>query len=269
MNPAVDTAIRRLEDILASMRKVAVAVSGGVDSVTLAVVAQKTLGDHAAMFHAVSPAVPPEATARTRKHARQQQWRLQVIDAGEFADPDYLKNPINRCFYCKKNLYSTISAHTDYTVVSGTNTDDLTDFRPGLEAASDHKVQHPYVDADIDKQTVRRIAARLGLEDVADLPASPCLSSRIETGIRVEADALRLVHAVENLVRADLGSRTVRCRVRSDGLVVELDAIAFEKAQEDAQGNLHRAVESLGAERGFVGDIRFEPYRMGSAFLRN
>ena len=195
-------------------------------------------------------------------------WQLRVIDAGEFDDPDYRRNPVNRCFYCKTNLYSTIAANTSHIIVSGTNIDDLADFRPGLKAAADHQVRHPYVEAGIDKAGVRRIASHLGLDDVADLPASPCLSSRIETGIRVEAGTLGLVHAVENLVRADLDTRTVRCRVRRDGLVVELDELAYEKAHDDVHRTLRRAVESLGAERGFVGDIRFEPYRMGSAFLR-
>jgi uncharacterized protein len=102
-----------------------------------------------------------------------------VFDAGEFADPRYRANPANRCFFCKTNLYGHIVAQPGGTVLSGTNTDDLADWRPGLTAAAQHGVRHPFVEAGIDKPAIRRIAARIGLGDIADLPAAPCLSSRI------------------------------------------------------------------------------------------
>ncbi len=124
-----------LDAVLGAIGEVAVAVSGGVDSMTLAVVAGRRLGRGAEMLHAVSPAVPPEASARVRAYAAREGWRLEVIDAGEFADPDYLKNPANRCFFCKANLYGTIATRTAATICSGTNLDDLADWRPGLEAA--------------------------------------------------------------------------------------------------------------------------------------
>jgi uncharacterized protein len=264
----VDEKIEELGRVLASIERVAVAVSGGVDSMTLAFVANELLGNDVELFHAVSPAVPPEATARTRAYAARLGWRLNVIDAGEFADPDYLENPVNRCFYCKTNLYRTIVSHTTRIIVSGTNADDLSDFRPGLTAAKNHQVRHPYVEAGIDKRFVRMIASRLGLDEVAELPASPCLSSRIETGIRVDAETLGMVHAIENMVRRDLDTRIVRCRVRREGLVVELDSDAYAKAQGGTHGFLKSAVETLGISRGYVGGVRFERYRMGSAFLR-
>ena len=261
-----------LEGILAAIGRVAVAVSGGVDSTTLAAAAHRVLGDDAEMWHAVSPAVPPEATARVRALAGRLGWRLQTVDAGEFADEDYLANPLNRCFFCKTNLYGTIARRTGRPMVSGANTDDLGDFRPGMEAAAGHGVRHPYVEAGIDKAGVRAIAAALGLGELARLPASPCLSSRIETGLRVDAAALDLVHGVETMVSGWLAGRdvlpgAVRCRVRHDGIAVEVDDTGLAAIGDGAA--LRQQVVDLVCERGYGPGVRFEPYRRGSAFLKN
>lgn len=265
----IDKSIESLGDVLGGMRRVAVAVSGGVDSLTLACAAHRRLGADAVMFHAVSPAVPPEATERTRRYATSFGWTLEVIDAGEFADPEYLRNPLNRCFHCKSNLYAAIAGRWDGIIASGTNTDDLSDFRPGLEAAKMHGARHPYVEAGIAKATVRRIAAAFGLTEVAELPASPCLSSRLETGIRVDASKLGLVHAVEALVARSLPAMTVRCRIRRDGVVVELDDPAYAKATGAGDDKLRRELEQLCRALGFPAAPRFERYRMGSAFLQS
>ncbi len=251
----------RLGAVLRGIASADVAVSGGVDSLTLAAAAQDVLGGAARMHHAVSPAVPPEATARTRALARARGWTLRVFDAGEFADPRYRANPSDRCFFCKTNLYGALAAQAGGTILSGTNTDDLGDYRPGLRAAAGHGVRHPFVEAGIDKATVRLLAARLGLGEVADLPAAPCLSSRIETGIRVEPELLALVHRAERAVTEALAPRTVRCRVRGDGVVIELDAEALGRvaAQAALADRLHAMVG---------GPVRFAAYRTGSAFLR-
>jgi pyridinium-3,5-biscarboxylic acid mononucleotide sulfurtransferase len=253
-----------LDVVLAGIGEVAVAVSGGVDSMTLAVAAGRRLGRGAQMIHAVSPAVPPEASARVEAYARREGWRLAIIDAGEFADPDYLANPANRCFFCKTNLYGTIAARTEATIVSGTNLDDLGDWRPGLKAAEAHGVRHPYVEAGIDKASVRAIAQWLGLDDLAELPAAPCLSSRLATGIRVTADRLRLVHAVERLITRELAPRTVRCRLFHDGVAIQLDPDALSRLGGSQAAPLRHRIEQMAG----AGAVRYEPYRMGSAFLR-
>src|ERR1700736_1523991 len=151
-----------LAGLLTQMGDVAVAVSGGVDSMTLAALTHDILGTRGVMYHAVSPAVPARATARVREQADQRGWRLELFDAGEFADPRYRANPSNRCFFCKTNLYGAVRARTEHQIVSGTNIDDLGEFRPGLEAARDYAVRHPYVEAGLDKRAVRRLAARPG-----------------------------------------------------------------------------------------------------------
>jgi uncharacterized protein len=214
----------------------------------------------------VSPAVPPEATALVRSYAAQQGWRLEVFDAGEFADPDYLRNPANRCYFCKTNLYGAMAGRTDATLVSGTNLDDLGDYRPGLQAASEHRVRHPYVEAGIDKAAVRALARSMGLDDVAALPAAPCLASRLETGIDVTAERLRTVHAVERLVKQQLQPPTVRCRLFHDGIAIQLDLASLETIETPEGAGLKRAIADLLAARGEHATLRFEPYRMGSAF---
>ena len=261
-------ALRDLQGVLAPTPRAAVAVSGGVDSMTLAVVAHRLPDTAIEIFHAVSPAVPPEATARVRRYADREGWRLQVVDAGEFDDPNYRANPSNRCFYCKTNLYDTIVGRTDAVVYSGTNMDDLGDYRPGLEAAKSHGVRHPYVEAVIDKATVRAVARDLGLDDLAELPAAPCLSSRIETGLRVEADQLALVHAVERYVARQLDPDTVRCRVRHDAVVIELDAATADALPAPRRRDMTAIIARMFRDEDIERPVRFAAYRMGSAFLR-
>jgi uncharacterized protein len=200
-----------------------------------------------------------------RDHAAREGWRLEVIDAGEFADRDYLANPANRCFFCKTNLYGAIAARTQATIVSGTNLDDLGDWRPGLQAAAAQSVRHPYVEAGIDKNAVRALARRLGLHDLAELPAAPCLSSRLATGIRVSAERLRLVHAVERLIDRELAPRTVRCRLFHDGVAIQLDPDGLSRIEAAPAAPLRQTIEKMAGASA----VRYEPYRMGSAFLRS
>lgn len=262
----------RLEAVLQEIGSLAVAVSGGVDSLTLASVARRALGPEAMLaVHACSPAVPDEATRRVRAQAAAEGWALRVIDAGEFADPAYRANPVNRCFFCKINLYGAIQQMTDRQIVSGTNLDDLGEYRPGLEAAREHRVRHPYIEAEIDKAAVRALARELGLGAIAELPAAPCLSSRVETGIPIKPETLRFVHAVENLVGARLGpgqaTRAVRCRVRKTRVVIELDPLSLGALDEADRSSLQQRI-AAEAPPGLAGlTVSFAPYRTGSAFI--
>jgi len=253
---------------------VAVAVSGGVDSVTLTSAALRALGPGAVIaVHAVSPAVPCAATDRVRAQAASEGWMLRIIEAGEFEDPRYRANPVNRCFFCKTSLYDAIAKVTKRPIVSGANLDDLGEYRPGLDAARSYGVRHPYVEAGFEKAAVRRLARDLGLVDVAELPAAPCLSSRIETGLRVEPETLRFVHAVEELVAGCVSPKAapqaIRCRVRASGIVIELDPSTLAGLRDADRDNLRREILSAAPAALTHHAVAFAPYRTGSAFLRD
>ncbi|RQH02092.1 adenine nucleotide alpha hydrolase [Paraburkholderia dinghuensis] len=247
----------------------AVAVSGGVDSVTLATFAHRCAAGRVEMFHAISPAVPEEATDRIEQLARDQGWRLRIVSAGEFTDENYMSNPVDRCFFCKTNLYACIARHCDAQILSGANLDDLREYRPGLEAAKRHSVRHPYLEAGIDKGAVRLLARELGLGAISELPAAPCLSSRVETGIRIRPEVLKAIHAVERSIARDFPTGIIRCRVRAERVVIELDPETLA-----AIVGKHEDAVRAEADRIFAGiastlELSFEPYRNGSAFVHS
>ena len=259
--------IQALTGLLRDLAPVTVAVSGGVDSMTLAILAGRTLGERATMVHAVSPAVPPAATERVEDLGRRESWKLRLTDAGEFDDEDYRRNPYERCFHCKKNLYATLAADVPGTVLSGTNLDDLDDFRPGLRAAERFAVRHPFADCGLNKAAIRDICRTLGYPEIAGLPAAPCLASRIQTGLRIEAGVLDFVDRVESTLRQSLDPRAVRCRVRPDAIAVELDPACLGSLSSEDAASWKRRIRSLAATLDLPADIRFESYRMGSAFI--
>jgi len=259
--------VESLKSWLDRLDRAQVAVSGGVDSMTLALLAGRVLGSRSRMFHARSAAVPPAATALVEQVAHQEGWDLHVLEAGEMADEAYLANPYRRCFHCKSHLYDTLAAAGPGTLLSGTNTDDLGDFRPGLEAAEIFEVRHPFAECGVDKAGVRRICRHLGYAELSELPASPCLSSRIETGIRIQSPVLRFVDRVETLLRSELPAQVVRCRVRSAEIAVQLDPAVLSRLSQTAADDWTARIRELATPLDLPISIRFEPYRMGSAFV--
>lgn len=267
LDPDVEP-VGRLRVILAGFERLAVAVSGGVDSTTLGVLAHRLLRERALLVHAVSPAVPAAATARLRELATREGAALRLLDAGEFADPRYRANPVDRCYFCKANLYAAIRRIWEGPIASGTNRDDLGDFRPGLSAAAEAGIRHPYVEAGLDKAAVRRLARALGLAEIADLPASPCLASRIETGIAVSPERLALVAAVEHLLEERFGPGDQRCRIRADRIELELEAPRLAVLGEADRATLLAEASALVRAHGVALPLRLAAYVRGSAFLR-
>lgn len=265
------SSLHALRDRLAQFPSLAIAVSGGVDSLTLAAVACDVLQQRALVVHAESPAVPPEATVRVRTHAKRAGWSLKIVTAGEFNDERYRDNPVNRCYYCKSNLYQRLREVWPGAIASGANLDDLGDYRPGLKAASERNVAHPLVDCGINKAMVRRIATHLQLTDVAELPAQPCLSSRIETGIAIKAEDLQFVHRIEQFLAGSVGPGDVRCRVTALGIRLEIPhRVQQQMKMDDAEHwqSLLRTVEQMIVLDGrvFAG---YGDYQRGSAFIHS
>lgn len=199
-----------LLEILRGMKRVAVALSGGVDSTVLAKAATEALDGNAIAITADSPSVARRELADAKRIAEQIGIEHRIIETQEFESPDYIRNDGSRCFFCKDELYGRIVALTDYQVVSGANVDDAGDYRPGLKAAAEHGVRHPLQEAGLSKAEVRELARDWNL-DVWDKPASPCLSSRIAPGVEATAERTARIEAAELLLH-QMGLR--ECRVR-------------------------------------------------------
>jgi pyridinium-3,5-biscarboxylic acid mononucleotide sulfurtransferase len=266
-NGLVEGRWETLRHWLRENQPVAIAVSGGIDSITLATAARQLTSKE--VFHAISPAVPPEATIRVRSLARKQGWKLRIFDAGEFEQTDYRANPVDRCFHCKTSLYRSIRKQTESLIISGANLDDMGEYRPGLIAAQTFGVRHPYVEVGFNKSEIRSLARYLGLGTLAELPAAPCLASRMETGIRIEPETLRTIHAAEKLVTEFIGVEVVRCRLRARAIVIELDRHALNELTPETSAKIGTGISDLFERIGIRLPLSFAAYRAGSAFLVN
>ena len=263
--------LARIHSVLDPMGHIVVACSGGIDSTLLAVVAHRRAAGHLTVAHAISPAVPPEATERVRALTVAEGWALSIVQSGEFTDENYLSNPVNRCYFCKSNLYDNLmqiaAAHDCSTVVSGANCDDLGEYRPGLDAAAERGVRHPWIEAGFAKADIRALARDLALP-FAELPSSPCLASRLYTGTRVTAERLRAVHICETLIRQKTGLDVVRCRVRGDMLIVEVAEADRPAISADLLAEL-RTLAASQEPQITTAILDAEAYRPGRAFVGN
>lgn len=229
-----------------------IALSGGVDSAVVAAVAHLVLAEKAVALTGIGQAVSQSEILDCQRVVAQIGIRHVIVTTKEIENPNYVRNDSNRCFYCKDTLYSTIGAWAKengfQTLVSGTNFDDLGDYRPGLKAAGQHNVRAPLAEVGFSKSRVRAIAQALKL-DVADKPSSPCLASRIAYGQLVTPENLRRVEAIETLLKA-LGFFDVRARVHGDQL------IRLELHQEDwnkiLDPNIRETINASSRELGFL-----------------
>lgn len=264
--------LQPLRELLAGISPRVIACSGGIDSLLLATVAHQQAPAATVVAHALSPAVPGEATARVKQWAAQEGWNLQLVASGEFHSEAYLSNPVNRCYHCKSHLYGSLdqlaaSIASGATLLSGANLDDLGEYRPGLIAATENAVRHPYVEAGIDKSMIRSIARHLRLP-FADLPASPCLASRLYTGTRVTAERLQAIELGESLIRQGTSIEVVRCRIRENQMLIEVGVEDRQHISTELLVRISAAVQRVEPGIDSV-ELDAKPYRSGRAFLVN
>ena len=222
MNQKLD----RLKEYFIGLESAAVAFSGGVDSSVLAAVAFSALGDKMIAVTGISPSVPARDLESAVSFCKKRGMPHVIIKTGEFGDPNYLANPENRCFYCKKNLLESISAEAKKRgikhIAEGTNSSELAGHRPGFQAKKEVAgVVTPFTDLSFGKEEVRELAKYLRLETAAK-PANACLSSRIPTGEKIDAGALKRIDKAEDFLIA-LGIAQVRVRHHGNLARIETD----------------------------------------------
>ncbi len=252
-----------LRERLASLHAVVVAYSGGVDSAYLAFVANDTLGAHALAVTADSPSYPDRHRRLAADIAARFGIRHTVIHTAELERAEYRANPINRCYFCKHELYShlaPIAASRNAVVADGNNADDRGDHRPGRLAAREFGVVSPLDEVGLTKSEIRALSREAGLP-TWDEPASACLSSRIPYHSVVTSEKLRVIERAEDAGRA-LGFRICRVRHYDETTRVEIGRDELPRASEPGMtASIEQVLKGLGY-RDVILDAR--GYRMGS-----
>jgi len=259
-----DPKLARLRQTLGNAGRLLVAYSGGVDSAFLAWAAHRALGERMLAVIADSPSLARTQLDDALAFAREAGIPVEMIETRELENPDYTRNDAMRCFHCKDELFTVMeqyrSAHGFDAIAYGVSTDDQSDFRPGQQAARQHHVLAPLLEAKLGKDEIRELARQAGLR-VWDKPASACLSSRIEYGRPVTPEALQVVEQGEDSLRS-LGFRQVR--VRHHGDIVRIE-IAREELPRALSIEMARELTSIFRKLGFkFVTLDLEGFRSGS-----
>jgi uncharacterized protein len=259
--------IDRLRHIVAHMRSVLVAYSGGIDSTLVLKVAHDALGPNAVGVTAVSPTFPAAELESATRTAQEIGAEHEVVSTDQLTIPEFVQNDASRCFHCKTDLYRLMealrAARSTQWILDGTNVDDLGDDRPGIKAAREWQVRSPLVEAAMTKADVRAAAHALGLS-VWDKPAAACLSSRIPRGVPITVEKLRRVEQAEAILQAE-GFRQVRVRDHGDIARIEVAPQEFARLDDPV---FRAAISARLRQAGFrFICVDLEGYRPGGTGL--
>jgi len=261
----LDEKMARVRQSLGRHRRVLVAFSGGVDSTLLLKIAVDVLGvDNVLAVTADNAAVPSGEVDEARELARQIGASHRVIETHELDDARYVKNPPDRCYYCRLDLFRRLrdmAERRDYdAVLTGANADDLGDWRPGLQAATEYGMGSPMADAGLTKSDIRQLSQAAGLP-THDKPANPCLATRIAYGIPITTETLARVDRAEAILR-QYGLR--QFRVRHHGELARLELPADRIAEFAEPGRRAEVVEALRALGYKYVTLDMQGFRSGS-----
>jgi pyridinium-3,5-biscarboxylic acid mononucleotide sulfurtransferase len=261
--PASEFKLRALREQLRQLPSALVAFSGGADSAFLLKVAATEMGERVLALTAISPSLPERELEGAVQFARSLGVRHEIVQSRELDDPGYVRNAGDRCYYCKRELYSLCAAKREElglaSILDGFNADDRRDHRPGQKAARERGVRSPLAEVDLDKEEIRAHSRVLGLP-TWDKPQSPCLSSRIPYGMQVTLERLRSIGEAEEALH-QLGFTQVRVRHHGDVARIELPAPDLERLLEPGlRARVDAAIKACGF--GFVA-VDLEPFRSG------
>ncbi len=265
MSPGSAEKLARLREILRSTQGCAIAYSGGVDSTLLLEVAYETLGERSLAVIATSATYPRREYEQAVEWVTNRGIPHRVIVSEELDIPEFADNPPDRCYYCKRELFSKIKKEAvacglNY-VADGTNLDDLGDFRPGMRAAGELGVISPLKDAGLAKKDIREISREVYNLPVADKPSMACMSSRFPYGANITLEKLKQVEDVESFLY-EHGFRTYRARHHGDILRLELGPDEMRQMQRP---ELRSACVEFAKERGFIYvTLDLQGFRSGS-----
>ena len=262
---SIDEKLADLERIIGSMGRVLVGYSGGVDSAMLIVAAHRILGDEAIAVTADSESYASGELEEATRIIAHFGIRHEVVKTRELDNPDYAANPINRCYYCKSELFTHMRKLAEELgvdcILYGNNADDVGDFRPGAQAALDFGVRAPLQEAGLTKQDVRDLARRWEIS-AWDRPAMACLASRFPYGTPVTSEGLRMVDRAESFLRS-LGFRQLRVRHHTELARLELPADELQRLLENPR--LRNEISAELTDTGYdVVALDLRGFRSGS-----